>query len=652
LTRPLGKQAKQTPDKGNGDIEDLQRMVKKLSNEIIDMKRNAGEVNQGQRPYKPFFKRNPPFKAIEPPPANLNIDLGNVAYDCLCTYHQENHYERDCPQWVHAMDLMANQFLDKVSLTEQPSGLVVNITDQEEIDPPQDTTMLIWDLALIILSDDLFESQEQPVEVSIAQTRSKGPHVLKDTAATQISRSKTTSDHLKAPFSPSKNPISIHTRESPKLDYNVVEYLKKLKANISIMDICKIPQQKDFLLQALKSVENPTTSNGQEINLSPTDLVIKPTVNTCSEDRKEKPFVLPFLLTFEVFNKSLHNCLVDLGASFNVMPLSICKKLNAVLLKSDKHVIQLDRTQVKVMGELKDVMIRIATHPKFVQVIDIIVVDIPEAYGLLLRRDRSEKLNRYFSIDWAHLWLPRKGYKNMIRIDRERYLKHTVIDLETLNEPSSTDFFVLGNYSCDSYFGNFYPLLSDVPLTQNHEMVFQEKLLILIEETLFCQEHVLDNSELAEGKEESNREREVDTPCPQCWTLLFDGSKSQEVLGVGCILIDPKGKHHFLSYRLEFECTNNTAEYESLVQGLKKAIDLNVKELKVFKDSEIIIRQVRNTIHCNSPHLKNYQQEVHRLIEHFEAFNITAIPRVKNILAYSMATTASRLPPPEDYQAS
>jgi hypothetical protein len=99
-------------------------MVKKLSNEIIDMKRSAGEGNQGQRPYKPFFKRNPPFKAIEPPPTNLNIDLGNVASDSFCTYHQENHSERDFPQWVHAMNLMANRFLDEVSLTEQSSGSV------------------------------------------------------------------------------------------------------------------------------------------------------------------------------------------------------------------------------------------------------------------------------------------------------------------------------------------------------------------------------------------------------------------------------------------------------------------------------------------------------------------------------------------------
>jgi hypothetical protein len=150
------------------------------------------------------------------------------------------------------------------------------------------------------------------------------------------------------------------------------------------MDICRIPQQKDFLLQALKSVENPTTSIDQGRNPTPIDLGNKPTMNACSEDKKGKTFVPPFLLTFKVFNRNLYNHLVDSGASSNVMPLTIFKKLNVVPLQSDKHVIQLDKTQVKVMGELKDVMIRITTHPKFVQVIDIIIVYILEAYGLLL----------------------------------------------------------------------------------------------------------------------------------------------------------------------------------------------------------------------------------------------------------------------------
>jgi hypothetical protein len=102
-------------------------------------------------------------------------------------------------------------------------------------------------------------------------------------------------------------------------------------------------------------------------------------------------------------------------------------------------------------------MIIISMHPTFVEVIDIIVVDIPVAYGLLLSHDWYGKINGYFSTDWAHLWLPLKGYKNMIKIDRERYLKHTVNDLETSNEISSTDFPILGNYSFESYFENSPP---------------------------------------------------------------------------------------------------------------------------------------------------------------------------------------------------
>jgi hypothetical protein len=94
-------------------------MIKKLLNEIIDMKRSARELRQNQRPYKPFLKINTHFKGIEPPRTNLNIDLGNVAFESFYTYHQERHSERDSPQWVHSMNLMANRFPEKFSLTEQ-----------------------------------------------------------------------------------------------------------------------------------------------------------------------------------------------------------------------------------------------------------------------------------------------------------------------------------------------------------------------------------------------------------------------------------------------------------------------------------------------------------------------------------------------------
>ena len=74
------------------------------------------------------------------------------------------------------------------------------------------------------------------------------------------------------------------------------------------------------------------------------------------------------------------------------------------------------------------------------------------------------------------------------------------------------------------------------------------------------------------------------------WFLYFDGSKTQEGSGAGCIPIDLEKKKQFLSCRLEFECTNNIVEYEALVHGLRKSIELNIKNLKVFGDYEIVVR--------------------------------------------------------------
>jgi len=111
LTRTPDKQDEHDFEEDNVDMESLQRMVKKLSNEIVDMKRNVGEGTSNPRHYKPFFKKPSLYKAIEPPPTNLNIDLGEVASDSFCNYHQEHHSEKDFPQWVNAMNLLANCIL-------------------------------------------------------------------------------------------------------------------------------------------------------------------------------------------------------------------------------------------------------------------------------------------------------------------------------------------------------------------------------------------------------------------------------------------------------------------------------------------------------------------------------------------------------------
>ena len=64
------------------------------------------------------------------------------------------------------------------------------------------------------------------------------------------------------------------------------------------------------------------------------------------------------------------------------------------------------------------------------QVIDIVMSDIPEAYGLVLSRYWSAKLNGYFASDLSHLWLPYKGCPNQIKVLREPHMKHNVTQFE------------------------------------------------------------------------------------------------------------------------------------------------------------------------------------------------------------------------------
>ena len=54
-------------------------------------------------------------------------------------------------------------------------------------------------------------------------------------------------------------------------------------------------------------------------------------------------------------------------------------------------------------------------------------------------------------------------------------------------------------------------------------------------------------------------------------------------------------EEHMFTFKLYFPCSNNEAEYETLVVGLKASKRLGIKRLKVFGDSELVINQIEGT---------------------------------------------------------
>ena len=152
-------------------------------------------------------------------------------------------------------------------------------------------------------------------------------------------------------------------------------------------------------------------------------------------------------------------------------------------------------------------------------------------------------------------------------------MKHNVTQLEGKNEPVNS---ILGNYFFELELGNYQAEeANDTSDTQPNLLQFSwaNKIDCNIVELVSD----VGGSSISVGVE-------------KFWILYFDGSKTLEGSGARCVLIDPEKNKNFLSCRLEFECTNNIAEYEALVQGLKKEIELKVKNLKVYGDSEIVVK--------------------------------------------------------------
>jgi ribonuclease HI len=124
--------------------------------------------------------------------------------------------------------------------------------------------------------------------------------------------------------------------------------------------------------------------------------------------------------------------------------------------------------------------------------------------------------------------------------------------------------------------------------------------------------------------------------------MYFDGSSSKKGSRACILLISPSQEVIILSYKLEFETTNNITEYEALVLGLRASKDMAIECLVVFGDSELIINQVKNIYQAKKQRLKQYINEVWDLIDNlFLEFNISFIPRKENQKEDSLALVAN-----------
>jgi ribonuclease HI len=131
------------------------------------------------------------------------------------------------------------------------------------------------------------------------------------------------------------------------------------------------------------------------------------------------------------------------------------------------------------------------------------------------------------------------------------------------------------------------------------------------------------------------RENQLPTPTkrPEHWVMYFDGSLKLEGAGVGVLLISPMGEQLKYVLQIFWKVSNNEAEYEDLLHGLRLAASLGIKRLLVYGDSAVVIKQVNKSWDRNKENMDAYCLEVRKLENKFYGLEFRHVIRDNNVAA-------------------
>ncbi|KAK5777152.1 hypothetical protein PVK06_045118 [Gossypium arboreum] len=124
------------------------------------------------------------------------------------------------------------------------------------------------------------------------------------------------------------------------------------------------------------------------------------------------------------------------------------------------------------------------------------------------------------------------------------------------------------------------------------------------------------------------------------WKLNFDGASNAVGNGIGTVLVSLDGEHYPFTSKLDFDCTNNMAEYEVCIIGIRAAIERKIKVLEVYGDSALVIYQLKGEWETRDLKLINYRSLVLELIKEFDDIVFCYLPREENQMADALATLA------------
>lgn len=94
------------------NIENLNKSLYLLTNEVSELKRNSSEASTNNNYFKLYFKKNINQSTKFEQGSNVVFNVENLGMDNYYTFHQETNSKKTCPQWKHNMNVVVSNVIE------------------------------------------------------------------------------------------------------------------------------------------------------------------------------------------------------------------------------------------------------------------------------------------------------------------------------------------------------------------------------------------------------------------------------------------------------------------------------------------------------------------------------------------------------------
>jgi len=178
--------------------------------------------------------------------------------------------------------------------------------------------------------------------------------------------------------------------------FNFEHEIQKIRILVPLTELIKHGEFKKRFSDLLKSEASCPSTDFINLQDEKPAVVLGPMV----EDRDDSS--PPFYTSLNIHDKVLHNCLMDSGASHNLMPKTVMEELGLEVARAYHDLYSFDSRRVQCLGVIKDLVVTLFQFPMKSVVMDIVVAYVPPKFSMLLSRSWIKRLGGTSHMDLTY----------------------------------------------------------------------------------------------------------------------------------------------------------------------------------------------------------------------------------------------------------